>query len=294
MLAAMKTSAAEARIHEQSSEAHPWGEQDLVRLDPDHPGFRDPGYRARRNQIARIALEYRDGPVPCVRYTPEEQETWRTVWAHLEPLHQRYASAGYLEAAALVRLDRDEVPQLEDVNAVLRRATGFAMKPVAGLVGDRTFLGYLSRSTFLATQYMRHPSRPLYTPEPDVVHELIGHAASFCDQRFARLNRSFGEAALRVDAATLSRVARLYWYTLEFGVCREEGALKAYGAGLLSSFGELGGFEQRADLRAFDPEIIAQTPYDPTGYQPALFVAPSFAAMAERVCAWLDALPAAA
>lgn len=285
-------SAAEARIHEKSESTHSL--RDLVQLDPDHPGFRDAGYRERRNQIARIAFEHQGGPVPSVRYTQEEQATWRTVWEHLEPLHRRYACAEYLDAAALVRLDREEVPQLEDVNGVLRRATGFAMKPVAGLVGDRTFLGWLSRGTFLATQYMRHPSRPLYTPEPDVVHELIGHAASFCDGRFARLNRSFGEAARRVDAETLSRVARLYWYTLEFGVCREEGALKAYGAGLLSSFGELDGFEQRADLRAFDPAAIAQTPYDPTGYQSALFVAPSFAEMAERVCAWLDGLPGAA
>jgi phenylalanine-4-hydroxylase len=287
----MKMSAAEARIHEGSATRHSL--RDLVQLDPDHPGFRDPGYRERRNQIARIAFEHEGGPVPTVRYTPEEQQTWRTVWEHLEPLHHRYAGGEYLDASRLVRLDRKEVPQLEEVNGALRRATGFAMKPVAGLVGDRTFLGYLSRGSFLATQYMRHPSRPLYTPEPDVVHELIGHAASFCDERFARLNRSFGEAAERVDAETLSRVARLYWYTLEFGVCREKGALKAYGAGLLSSFGELGGFEERAELRAFDPGIISQTPYDPTGYQAALFVAPSFAEMAERVCAWLDALPTA-
>jgi phenylalanine-4-hydroxylase len=287
-------SAAELRIHEKSASPHPLREQDLVQLDPDHPGFRDAAYRERRNQIARIAFEHGDGPVPSVRYTREEQATWRTVWEHLEPLHRKYASGEYLDAAAVVKLDRGNVPQLEEVNVVLRRATGFAMKPVAGLVGDRTFLGHLARGTFLATQYMRHPSRPLYTPEPDVVHELVGHAATFCDERFARLNRSFGEAAQRVDADTLSRVARLYWYTLEFGVCRENGALKAYGAGLLSSFGELGGFEQRAELRAFDPAIIAQTPYDPTGYQTTLFVAPSFAAMADRVCAWLDELPAAA
>jgi phenylalanine-4-hydroxylase len=284
----MKLSPAEARIHEESAAPHPWGEGDLVQLDPDHPGFRDAAYRRRRNAIARIALEYRDGPVPAVVYTPQEHETWRTVWASLAPLHEACASAGYLDAARALRLDREQVPQLEDVNAALIRATGFAMKPVAGLVGDRTFLGYLSHSTFLATQYMRHPSRPLYTPEPDVVHELVGHAATFCHPGFAKLNRAFGEAAERVDAETLVKVARLYWYTLEFGVCRENGALKAYGAGLLSSFGELGGFEQRAELRPFDPTAIAETPYDPTDYQRVLFVAPSFAEATERTCAWLD------
>ena len=281
-------SAAEERIHEHGGAPHAWTEGDLVQLDPDHPGFRDPDYRARRNAIARVALQYKEGEVPRVDYTPEEHQTWRAVWASLAPLHVRLACAQSREASAAVRLDRESVPQLADVNATLQRATGFCMRPVAGLVGDRTFLGYLSHSTFLATQYMRHPSRPLYTPEPDIVHELVGHAATFCEPTFARLNRAFGRAAERVSAEELVRVARLYWYTLEFGVCEERSGLKAFGAGLLSSFGELGGFEQRAELKPFDPAVIAATPYDPTGYQRVLFVAKSFDEMARRVCEFLD------
>src|SRR4051812_3051287 len=275
----MKLSPAEERIHEQSGAPHAWSEGDLVRLDPDHPGFRDAGYRARRNAIARVAISFRGGAVPRVQYTEAENETWRAVQESLAPLHDRHACSQYREGASLVRLDRENVPQLADVNHTLERATGFSMRPVAGLVGDRTFLGYLRHRTFLATQYIRHPSRPLYTPEPDVVHELIGHAPTFCEPSFAALNRAFGEAAERVDAETLARVARLYWYTLEFGVCREHGALKAYGAGLLSSSGELGGFEARAELKPFDPAVIAETPYDPTDYQRVLFVADSFRQM---------------
>jgi phenylalanine-4-hydroxylase len=286
----MKLSPAEERIHEQSGAPHAWGEGDLVQLDPDHPGFRDPDYRARRNAIARVALSFQGGPVPRVEYTAAENDTWRAVQESLAPLHDRYACAQYREGAGVVSLERGSVPQLADVNRSLERATGFTMRPVAGLVGDRTFLGYLHHRTFLATQYIRHPSRPLYTPEPDVVHELIGHAPTFCEPSFAALNRAFGEAAERVDAETLARVARLYWYTLEFGVCRERGALKAYGAGLLSSSGELGGFEQRSALQPFDPAVIAETPYDPTDYQKVLFVAGSFAEMAERTIAWLTAL----
>ncbi|MFL5389759.1 MAG: hypothetical protein ACJ79C_13595, partial [Myxococcales bacterium] len=187
---------------------------------------------------------------------------------------------------------------------ILARTTGFAMKPVAGLVSDRTFLGHLGRGIFLATQYIRHASRPLYTPEPDVVHELVGHAATFCHSRFARLNRLFGRAAAeaeeeRASPATgggrrpehtdtrLARISRLYWYTLEFGVCREGGGLKVCGAGLLSSFGELGRFETQAELRAFDPDAIASTPYDPTDYQKLLFVADSFDELCGRTAAYL-------
>jgi len=262
---------------------------DLVQLDPDHPGFRDRLYRERRNSIARLAIEHREGdPVPRVDYTEDEEEVWRTVWRELGPLHARYACREYLECSAIVQLDRERVPQLAEVNLLLQRATGFRMKPVAGLVGDRTFLGHLARGVFLATQYMRHPSRPLYTPEPDVVHELVGHAATFCHPAFARINRAFGEAALRADAAGLMRIARVYWYTLEFGLCEEAGAVKAYGAGLLSSFGELGRFLVAARLRPLDLDEVAATAYDPTDYQKVLYVAPGLAASADLLARWLE------
>jgi len=261
----------------------------LVQLDPDHPGFRDPVYRGRRDAIARIAFEYRDGePVPRVDYTDEEQEVWRVVWRNLAPLHDRHACSAYLACSRLLKLDRARVPQLADVNVALGGATGFRMRPVAGLVSDRNFLGHLGRGVFLATQYMRHPSRPLYTPEPDVVHELVGHAATFCDPAFARLNRAFGEAALRATPAQLSRIARVYWYTLEFGICEDGGAVKAYGAGLLSSFGELGRFEEHAELRPLDLAAVAATPYDPTDYQKVLYVAPDLPRTVELITAWLS------
>jgi phenylalanine-4-hydroxylase len=261
---------------------------DLVRLDPDHPGFRDAAYRARRNVIARTALEYREGePVAVVEYTEDEQRVWRTVWEHLGGLHERYACRAYRDCSAIVGLDRHRIPQLAEVNRVLARTTGFTMKPVAGLVSDRTFLGHLGRGVFLATQYIRHSSRPLYTPEPDVVHELVGHAATFCHPELAWLNRLFGAAATGADDERLSRIARLYWYTLEFGVCREGPDVKAVGAGLLSSFGELGRFETHSELRAFDPDAIANTPYDPTDYQRTLFVADSFEELCARTARYL-------
>jgi phenylalanine-4-hydroxylase len=260
----------------------------LVQLDPDHPGFRDAVYRGRRDAIARLAFEYRDGdPVPRVDYTDAEHEVWRSVWRELDPLHDRYACATYLACSRHLRLDRKRVPQLAEVNVALGQATGFRMRPVAGLVSDRNFLGHLGRSIFLATQYMRHPSRPLYTPEPDVVHELVGHAATFCDPTFARLNRAFGEAAVRASPAQLARIARVYWYTLEFGLVEEGASVKAYGAGLLSSFGELGRFERHAQLRPLDLELVASTPYDPTDYQKVLYVAPPLERTAELVADWL-------
>jgi len=263
---------------------------ELMQLDADHPGFHDVVYRRRRNEIARAALDYRQGPVPEIAYTEQEHDVWAEVWRHLDPLHDRYACRAYRHAGDRIALSRERIPQLTEVNATIHPLLGFSMVPVAGLVAAKAFLSQLGRDVFLSTQYMRHHSVPLYTPEPDVVHELIGHAATFADPTFVALNRAFGEATLRAqdDPEAIERIGRLYWYTLEFGVVREAGALRVYGAGLLSSFGELGRFEREEELNEWSVDEIAATPYDPTRYQEKLFVAPGFDVMANDVLQWLE------
>ena len=270
---------------------HAGGAEELVPLDPDHPGFKDPVYRARRNAIARLALEYEDGaPLPNAEYTEAEHAVWRTVWEHLAPLHEKAACREWKESSAALALDRERVPQLAEVNEALKRGAGFRMLPVAGLVSGRMFLGMMGKGVFLSTQYMRHHSVPLYTPEPDVVHELVGHAASLFHPGIVKLSRRFGEAACRVDDAALKRLELVYWYTLEFGLVKEDGVHRAFGAGLLSSFGELGDFEKHAEIRPLDCDEAASIPYDPTQYQKVLFVSRSFGRMVEDVCAWLERL----
>jgi len=252
----------------------------LVQLDPEHPGFRDQDYRARRNSIARIALEYRRGaPIPDAPYTTEEHQVWRAVREALEPAHRRHACAAYLEAARRLDLPRSRVPQLSEVSERVAALSGFRLEPVAGLVEPRVFLESLADGVFLSTQYIRHHSTPLYTPEPDVVHEVLGHAVTLASSRLAELNRMVGTAVKRTRTAeALERLSRIYWFTMEFGVLREAGAVKAYGTGLLSSAGELEAM-YRAELRPLDLEEAARLDYDPTQYQPVLFCADSFEAM---------------
>lgn len=260
---------------------------ELVPLDPDHPGFRDPEYRARRNAIARLALDYRPGdPAPTVAYTEAEHAVWREVGGLLTPRHRERAVAEYRTGAEAVALDRDRIPQLEEVNERIRPRTGFRMLPVAGLVTPRAFLSGLADRVFLSTQYIRHHSRPLYTPEPDVIHELVGHAASFAHAGYADLSAHFGRAARAAGDEEVERIARTYWFTLEFGAALEDGETKAYGAGLLSSVGELDRLPT-AELRPYTPEATAATEYDPTMYQPHYFVAASFAEMVDRTTRYL-------
>jgi phenylalanine-4-hydroxylase len=136
---------------------------------------------------------------------------------------------------------------------------------------------------FLSTQYIRHYSTPLYTPEPDVAHEIIGHAVTLASKRFAELNRLFGEAVTRTtDPDALDRLSRVYWFTIEFGVLRENGQIKAYGTGLLSSAGELAEMH-KAELLPLDVEVAANQVYDPTHFQAILFCAESFDEMYETL-----------
>lgn len=261
---------------------------DLVQLDRDHPGFRDPVYRRRRNEIAKVALGYHVGDsIPSITYTPEEVSVWQIALQKLVPLHAKYACDQYLRAFPLLGFEPGHVSQLGEVNEVLQRQTGFKMVPVAGLVSPRVFMSHLADDLFLATQYVRHHSAPLYTPEPDVIHELVGHAALLADSDFADVNRLFGEATNRVGEDKIDALIRVYWYTLEFGVVRSKQGLKVVGAGMLSSFGELGRFETQADIRPYDLPTIANTSFNPTDYQGILFVAPSVDWLLNDLRRWL-------
>jgi phenylalanine-4-hydroxylase len=249
----------------------------IVQLDPDHPGFRDREYRARRNQIAQIAMKYQPGdPIPDAPYTDEEHRVWRAIWQALQPAQQKHACAEYLSSLGQLSFAPDRIPQLREVNQNVQAISGFRLEPVAGLVQPRVFLENLADGVFLCTQYIRHHSTPLYTPEPDVVHEIVGHGVTLASARLAELNRLFGKAIKRtVSAEGLDKLSRVYWFTIEFGVLREAGEVKAYGTGLLSSAGELEEM-QKAELRPFDLDAASRQDYDPTHFQPVLFCADSF------------------
>jgi phenylalanine-4-hydroxylase len=248
-----------------------------VHLADNHPGVADPQYRDRRNAIAAAALDWQPGqPTPTIDYTEEEHEVWRIVSAELAAKHRRLAPTEVIEAGERLQLPTDHAPQLDEVSALLAPHSGFRYLPAAGLVELRTFYGTLADRCFWSTQYLRHPSQPLYTPEPDLIHEVIGHATTLASPRMAAMYVLAGEAARRVASVeALEFVSKVFWFSLEFGVLRERGAPKAYGAGLLSSYGEIEEFVG-ADLRPLDIAAMGTQTYDITHYQPILFCGDSF------------------
>jgi phenylalanine-4-hydroxylase len=237
----------------------------------------DREYRARRDAIAATSARYQPGqPIPDVAYTDAEHGVWRTVSAHLGPEHEQYACAEYRRAAARLDLPTDQVPQLSLVNERLQRLSRFAIAPVPGLVPVRTFYGSLAERCFLSTQYVRHPSVPLYTPEPVIIHEVIGHANFLASERMADLYEAAGRASRRTETeGALDFFSRVFWFSIEFGVLWEGGEVRTYGSGILSSFGELDHFRE-AQIRPFDLRAMGTQPYDITVYQPVLFAARSF------------------
>lgn len=252
-----------------------------------HPAFVDPSYRARRDHIAALArADQRE--IPRIGYEPGEHDVWARVRARIDPLHARHACARVRQAQRRVPLDRDRIPQLADVSAALASATGFRLAPVPGLVAPGPFFTALGQGCFLATQYVRHAATPLYTPEPDVIHELVGHVPLLADPDIAELARRFGSIAARADPIALVRIARVFWFSLEFGMCREHGEARVLGAGLLSSITELEHAVAGAILLPFDPEAMAATDYDTQAIQPRLFVADDFDALVGSLHGWLD------
>jgi phenylalanine-4-hydroxylase len=261
-----------------------------VELPADHPGVSDLAYRARRGAIAEVGERYQSGdPIPDVEYTPEEDQVWRVVSRELGAKHQRYACRAYLDGAAALTLPTERVPQLHEVDERVHALTGFHIEPVPGLVPTMVFYGALARRRFLSTQYIRHHSVPFYTPEPDVVHEIIGHANMLANPVLADLYEVAGKASVRVadHDDKLLFFSKVFWFSLEFGVLLEEGELKAYGAGLLSSFGEIDVF-RAAEIRPWDIEQMGRLDYDITKYQPVLFAAESFDRMVHDLTDFFD------
>ncbi|MBB5959730.1 phenylalanine-4-hydroxylase [Saccharothrix tamanrassetensis] len=254
-----------------------------------HPGLSDTEYVRRRDAIVAAAEGHEVGePSPPVVYTEQEHETWRRVHSAL-----RAAQPGRLRRTVLDLRDSapvpdDHVPQHAEVGDRLRELTGFRFTLAGGLVPDKRFLGAMARDYFHAVQYVRHPAMPLYTPEPDVLHDVLGHGTHLCSPWFADLYRAVGAAASRVDGEdALDLISRVYWFSLEYGVALEGGEVKAYGAALLSSYGELRRLH-RAEIRPWDVTAIVNTCYQAAGYQPVLYATRSLDHVAEALHDFLD------
>ncbi len=219
-----------------------------------------------------------DAKVPDARgvihYSDEENEVWRDLYAKQLPNVQAHSAPEYLVGLDKVGLPENRVPQCCEVSEVLRGLTGWRVTPVPCLIGFGKFFGMLAQREFPAASFIRSRRDFDYIQEPDIFHEIFGHTPLLTDPRIARFSRAIGQAGQRAEARDYAWLIRLYWFTIEFGLTKSGGVIKALGSGLASSPGELpyAVSSDVAERRPFDVLDILRTPYRIDIHQPIYFV----------------------
>ncbi|HWG47026.1 MAG TPA: hypothetical protein VN688_29955 [Gemmataceae bacterium] len=251
-----------------------------LELEAGHPGQGDAEYIRRRKELFALCRRHRLenlGP-PIVNYTPEETRIWREVSPKLDELHVQHASRIYLQAKRELAITREEIPQLRHLSDRLRHETNIHLVPAEGALPYRTFYQYIGGRGFPVTQFIRHGSHPEFTPEPDMIHDCLGHVPPLMDRDYAELLVLIGKAvAATTHGDEVLALKRFSWFSIEFGLIEEVGETKVFGAGILSSTGEIPYSLSSPEVtrRPFVTDVVIATDYDPSRMQDHLFIAPS-------------------
>ena len=232
----------------------------------------------RLNQIAGLAADWTI-PQRWERFTHDEHRVWDLLFARQQRQLAGRAIGAFERGLDVLRLSRPGIPDFEELNERLFARTGWTVVSVPGLIPDDIFFEHLSRRRFPAGNFIRSRDQLDYLDEPDVFHDVFGHVPLLADPAVADFMQALGARGLEaIGQNALHRLARLYWYTVEFGLAREGGQLKIYGAGIVSSFGETRfSLESEEPKRhAFDLRRVLRTRYRTDAFQQAYFVIDSF------------------
>ena len=212
-------------------------------------------------------------------YTGEDHQVWKLLFERQEEQLERYASHVYLDGLVRIGFHANAIPSFDRVNAILSEATGWELVAVPGIVDDRKFFELMSQKRFPATTWLRRMEEIDYLEEPDMFHDVFAHVPLLADQHFADFLHALSQISLRYinNPLAIELLSRVYWYTVEFGLIRENGQLRIYGAGILSSVGETRHSMGLKPMRfEFNPEQLLNSPYRKDVFQDRYFIIDSF------------------
>ena len=239
-------------------------------LGVKYPGHDDPEYMSwltkTRTAPSRI------GAINPVHYTKDNLSTWKQIYSRLRNLQYQYACAEHIQNLKALEdqsiITSHELPNFSKLNKFLGRKTGFQLVNVGGMIEPRVFLNGLAYKVFYSTQYIRHKSVPFYSPEPDIVHEVMGHVPMLANPLFARFSQAIGEMSLGASDQGIDVLSKIYFYTVEFGVVTG----KVVGAGVLGSCEELKFVgEAHGKVEKWDLKAVLKQRFTLSEYQPRYF-----------------------
>ncbi len=218
-------------------------------------------------------------------FSADEHAMWDRLFARQTAMLPGRAAEAFLRGIDMLRLERPGIPNYQELNARLMAATGWQVVAVPGLVPDDVFFDHLANRRFPAGNFIRKPEQIDYLQEPDIFHDVFGHVPMLANPVFADYMAAYGRGGLRsLNFAALHKLARLYWYTVEFGLIEEAGSLRIYGAGILSSYGEsMFALDEHSPNRIyFDLMRVMRSEYRIDDYQQNYFVIGSLEQLLEE------------
>jgi phenylalanine-4-hydroxylase len=233
------------------------------------------------------------GPVPehneikYPDYPESDQESWRFLFDRQMKYLPGRACEEYLEGSKVLNFTPDKIPALKDLSSIFNLTTGWKIARVPGLIHEQDFFEMLRRKVFPSTDYIRGKEELDYTPAPDLFHDMFGHMPMLTNPNFASFYQMFGEAALHAKGADRKSLETFHWFTVEFGLIIKPEGKRIYGAGIISSLGEIQhALSNEVKVIDFDPEKIVNQTYDVWHLQPVLFAIESFEQLEKGFKEW--------
>jgi phenylalanine-4-hydroxylase len=211
-------------------------------------------------------------------YTDEQHAIWAELVGRVLPELEKHAAQEYLDGFQIIGLQKDRLPKLASISARLAPRTGWSSTPVSGFLPAPAFFEMLSTRRFPTTTWLRSKESLEYTPEPDIFHDVFGHVPMHSHKVFAEFLEHYGRVCASMeDSAVLEKLGRLFWYTVEFGVIRQQDEIKVYGSGLISSHGECKNvIDGHCAIHDFSLDEVLQTPVKVDELHKLLFAVSSF------------------